>query len=158
METKALIICVSVSHGSTAKVAHAMADVLGADVREPDLVDPGSLGGYDLVGFGSGIYYGSHHARLRRLVESLPEVEGTRAFVFSTSGQGRDQHLPWQRPLASVLSDKGYDVVGTFACRGFDTWLPLRLVGGIAKGHPDALDLSHAHDFARRVTEAVHHT
>lgn len=155
MRTKALIVCVSLSHQNTARVAEAMADVLGAKVTEPEEVDPGAVGGYDVVGFGSGIYYGSHHPRLRRLVEALPPCDGTRAFVFSTSGQGREQWLPWQSPLAEVLAAKGYDVVGSFACRGFDTWLPLRLVGGIGRGHPDARDLTRAHDFARQVAAAV---
>ncbi|MFI6211331.1 hypothetical protein ACIBCD_04995 [Nocardia brasiliensis] len=31
-----------------------------------------------------------------------------------------------------------------FTCRGFDTWLPLEIVGGIRKGHPDADDLDAA--------------
>ena len=151
MAERALVICVSVSHGNTAAVARAIAAPLGADVKEPDEVDPDSLADYDLVGFGSGIFVASHHPRLRRYVEGLPQAHGTRAFVFTTAGTGRAQSLPWQRPLEALLRDKGYDVVGSFACRGFDTWLPLRLVGGINKGHPDAAELSRAHLFAERL-------
>ncbi len=151
MDEKALIICVSVSQGNTAAVARAIGAVLKADIREPEEVDPAMLAGYDVVGFGSGIYFGSHHRRLRTFVEQLPQVRGTRAFVFSTSGQGRSQSLPWERSLESILGDKGYDVVGSFACRGFDTWLPLQLLGGLNKGHPDARDLSRAHMFAERI-------
>lgn len=147
----ALIICVSVSHGNTAALARAMAAVLEAEVREPEQVDPETLSEYDLVGFGSGIFAGSHHPRLREYVEQLPPVDGTRAFVFTTSGFGRSQSRPWQRSLDSVLRDKGYDVVGSFDCRGFDTWLPLQLVGGINKGHPDARDLTRARSFAERI-------
>lgn len=156
MNERALIICVSVSHGNTAKVARAMAEVLGAEVRAPEDVDPVRLTDYDVVGFGSGIYYGSHHARLRDLVESLPPVTGEhRAFVFSTSGQGKEQHLPWQRSLSTILRDKGYDVAGSFACPGYDTWLPLKLVGGIGKGRPHSHDLARARRFARRVAEHI---
>lgn len=151
MADRALIICVSVSQGNTAAVARAMADALGAHVQEPEQVDPGTLSDYDLVGFGSGIFKGSHHPRLRRYLEHLPRVHGTRAFVFTTSGMGRAQSLPWQRSLESVLRDKGYDVVGSFSCRGFDTWLPLRLVGGLNKGHPDAADLALARTFAESI-------
>ena len=153
---RALIICVSVSHGNTAAVAQAIGAVLGADVREPEQVDPQTLSGYDVVGFGSGIFYMSLHPRLRHYVERLPGVRGTRAFVFTTSGQGFAQTLPGQRSLESVLRDKGYDVVGSFACRGFDTWLPLRLVGGISKGHPDAADLARAREFAERIAGQLH--
>jgi flavodoxin len=151
MADKALIICVSVSHGNTASVARAIAAVLRAEIREPEEVDPGTLADFDIVGFGSGIFYGTHHRRLRDFVEQLPEVQGTRAFVFTTAGQGRSQSLPWQRSLDSVLRDKGYDVVGAFACAGFDTWLPLGLLGGVNKGHPDAIDLTRAHEFAESI-------
>lgn len=153
--TTALIVCVSVSRGNTAAVADALAAPLGARVVAPEEVDLASLTDHDVVGFGSGIYYGSCHPRLRRLVETLPWVPdgapATRAFVFTTSGQGRDQHLPWQAPLETLLRAKGYDVTGSFACRGHDVWGPLRLVGGINRGHPDARDLARAHAFAERV-------
>lgn len=145
------MVCVSVSHGNTAAVARAIGAVLEAEVCEPENVHPRALASFDAVGFGSGIFAMSHHPRLRQFVEGLPDVDGTRAFVFTTSGLGYAQSRPWQRPLESVLRAKGYDVVGSFACRGYDTWLPLRLLGGINKGHPDAADLTHAHEFAERI-------
>lgn len=153
MSGKALIICVSVSHGNTAAVAHAMGAVLGAEVLNPEEVDPATLGGYDLVGFGSGVFAGAPHQRLRTYVDRLPDVHGTRAFVFSTSGRGVGQTWPWQRPLEAVLRSKGYDVLGSFACKGFDTWLPLQLVGGWNKGRPDASDLALAREFATRMAK-----
>jgi flavodoxin len=153
MTEKALIICVSVSQGNTAAVARAMAAALEAEVKAPEEVDPLTLDEYDVVGFGSGIYNMTDHPRLRHFIEQLPEVSGKRAFVFSTSGAGRTQQLPWQQPLESLLRDKGYDVVGSFACRGWDMWLPLRLVGGLNQGHPDSTDLTRAYEFAERVAE-----
>jgi flavodoxin len=152
---KALIVYVSVSHANTAKVAHAIGDVLHAERREPELVDPASLDGYDLVGFGSGIFGATHHPRLRTYVEHLPDVTSTRAFTFSTSGFGRSQSRPWQASLDSVLRDKGYDVIGSFDCPGYDTWLPLRLVGGINRGHPDSIDLAHAREFAHGIVAVM---
>ena len=83
---KSLIVCVSKSHGNTRRVADRMAAVLGADVVEPESVDPEKLRDYDLVGFGSGIYYMAFDARMRRLIGRLPAVEGVRAFTFFTSG------------------------------------------------------------------------
>jgi flavodoxin len=153
MAERSLLICVSVSNGSTARVARSIAKVLDADVREPEEVEPSTIPDHDLVGFGSGIFAGTHHRRLRSYVEALPPGRGTRAFVFTTAGLGRAQSWPWQRSLEAVLRDKGYDVVGSFACRGFDTWLPLRLVGGINKGHPDRNDLARARRFAHRLAE-----
>jgi flavodoxin len=151
----ALLICVSVSHGNTAAVARAMASVLDADVREPEQVDLGSLDAYDVVGFGSGIFAGTHHPRLRGFIEQLPRGNHPKAFVFTTAGLGRAQSRPWQRSLESELRSRGFEVVGSFACRGFDTWLPLRLIGGINRGHPDAHDLTRAREFAAGIARQL---
>ena len=155
MGNGALLVCVSVSHGNTAAVARAMASVLDADVREPEQIDPGSLDAYDVVGFGSGIFAGTHHPRLRGFIEHLPRGSHPKAFVFTTAGLGRAQSRPWQRPLEAELRSRGFEVVGSFACRGFDTWLPLRLIGGINRGHPDAHDLTRAREFAAGIARRL---
>ncbi len=147
---KVLLVCASRSHGNTAKVAHVMAEVLGARVLDVSEVDPRRIVDYDLVGFGSGIYGLSFDDGLRRLVGSLPPARGTDAFVFATSGFGRINERPFRRPLSAMLEAAGYHVVGSFCCRGLDTWLPLRIVGGINKGHPDDADLLRARNFAAR--------
>ena len=155
MTGKALIICVSVHHGNTAAVARAMASALDAEVKAPEDVEPHTLAEYDVVGFGSGIFWATHHPRLRNYVEHLPLGNGRRAFVFTTAGMGRSQSWWGQRTLETVLHDKGYDVVGSFACRGFEGYWPLSLIGGLNKGHPNAQDLSHAFEFAQRVADQL---
>lgn len=147
---KTLVICKSVHHHNTARVAHAIADVLGAVVMPPEEVPSTSLDDYDLFGFGSGVYYGSFHEDLWRWVRGLPDhrLPQKPAFVFSTSGLSCLWKL-WHGPFKQALSRKGFDVVGEFHCRGFDGWGPLWLVGGMNKRHPDERDLSRAVEFAR---------
>ena len=85
---KSLIVYVSTSHGNTRRVADRMAEVLHAEVSEPEAIVAARIGDYDLVGFGSGIYFMHIHPRLWRLIGRLPHVEGIRAFTFFTSGGG----------------------------------------------------------------------
>ena len=40
-----------------------------------------------------------------------------------------------------------YTILGTFSCRGYDTFGPFKLISGMAKGHPDADDLQRARAF-----------
>lgn len=47
-----LIVVKSVHHQNTAKIAHAMAEVLGAECVTPEELLSTSLDGYRLVGFG----------------------------------------------------------------------------------------------------------
>ncbi|PWI45960.1 flavodoxin family protein [Streptomyces sp. ICBB 8177] len=145
---KTLIVCTSVSHGNTRRIADAMGQVLDARVLDPDQVDVGGLFTYDLVGFGSGIFSMNFHPRLRQFVRSLPRGERRGAFVFSSSGLPEPGFRPYTRGLVRLLEDKGFQVADTFACRGYDTWPPFKLVGGINKTRPDADDLHAARAFA----------
>ncbi len=43
---------------------------------------------------------------------------------------------------------KTFEIIGEFSCLGLDTIGPLKLVGGINKGHPDEKDLDDARKFA----------
>ena len=75
----------SIHHGNTQKIAHALAEPLGADLYDIAIDTPGDLESYDLVGFGSGIYFLRHSARLVRLAESLKPAHRKKAFIFSIS-------------------------------------------------------------------------
>ncbi|KAA2266530.1 flavodoxin [Solihabitans fulvus] len=145
---KAVIVCTSVSHGNTRRVADVMGQVLEARVVTPEQIDAAELATYDLVGFGSGIFLGSFHAQLREFVQSLPEERRGAAFVFATSGFPEARFQRFSRPLVRLLEQKGFQVVDTFSCRALDTYLPFKLVGGIRKARPDAADLAAARTFA----------
>jgi flavodoxin len=152
---KSSIICVSVSHGNTRHVADYMAEVLDAEVVEPEAVDVDKLGEYDLIGFGSGIYFMAVHRQLRDLVTRLPHVHGVRAFTFFTSGAAP---IPFMKPdkwLRDQLEAKGFEVLDSFSCRGLDTVGPFGLLGGINKGRPDGRDLDLAAVFAKRLRKRM---
>ncbi|THA49845.1 flavodoxin [Streptomyces sp. A1136] len=151
---KIVIVCTSVSHGNTRRVADAMADVLDAKVVTPEEADPAEPAGADLVGFGSGVFYGKLHHGLTDFVKTLPPCRG-RAFVFATSGLPEIPPRPYTRALTRLLEGKGYEVDGAFSCRAFDTWAPFKIVGGINKHRPAAEDLTAARDFAERVLRAA---
>ncbi|GLX24003.1 MULTISPECIES: flavodoxin family protein [Streptomyces] len=147
---KSVIVCASVSHGNTRRVADVMARALGAAVVAPGEADPAELAAADLVGFGSGVYYGRLHRTLTDLVRELPQARG-RAFVFATSGLPGLRPAPFTRPLVRRLAEKGFRVDGGFTCRALDTWGPFGLVGGVNRQRPDAGDLAAARAFAERL-------
>ncbi|MBI5336468.1 MAG: flavodoxin family protein [Mycolicibacterium rufum] len=154
---KSLIICASVSNGNTRRVADSMAEVLGADVVTPEAVDVDSLGQYDLIGFGSGVYFMAVHPRLWNLVRRLPvdDTGNRRAFTFFTSGARRMRLLDYGGPLGRKLAAKGFDVLDSFWCLGCDTVGPLKLLGGVNKGRPNETDLEQAAEFTERLRRRV---
>ncbi|WP_067540925.1 flavodoxin family protein [Nocardia crassostreae] len=144
----ALIVCTSVSHGNTQRVAEVIGEVLEARIVDPGQLDPAELPAYDMVGFGSGIFNMNFHPRLRQFIRKLPASQRQEAFVFCTSGFPEPRLRPYMHSMANTLEQKGFEVIGGFSCRAFDTWLPLRLVGGINKNRPNADDLAEARAFA----------
>ena len=142
---KKIIVCKSVHQGNTDKIAKVMSSVLDAVVMKPEEIDPENIGKCDIIGFGSGIYAGRHHRSVVSLVKNLPEGKGKKVFVFSTSGKGTGKY---NDPLKKLLASRGHEVIGTFTCKGYDTFGPLKLFGGINKGKPDETDIEAARQFA----------
>ncbi len=149
---RTLVIYKSVHHQNTARVARVIADILHADLGTPDEVDPEKISNYDLVGFGSGIYFGRFHPSLRDWIERVPVVTDSlrHAFVFSTEGLPALGWL-WHWSLKSRLRKKGFDIVDEFHSSGFDTVGLLSLLGGLNCRHPDQRDLEYAASFAREL-------
>lgn len=127
-----------------------MAEVLGADlltVRQArDRTE--DLKSYDLVGFASGIYFGTVDRGLARLVDELELRRDQSTFLVFTCGA---PPLNFARGTEAALRSKASRHLGRFACRGYDTYGPWAAIGGIAKGHPTDSDLTRARAFAQRL-------
>jgi flavodoxin len=152
MSNRTLIVCMSVHHDNTLRIARAMSEPLNAEICSPEHLSPAKVSDYDLIGFGSGIYFGRFHSALRRWIDELPEelCRSRKVFLFSTSGLARLWCL-WHFPMRSRLRQKGFEIVGEFHSSGFDTVGPLCLVGGLNRRHPDERDLDNAATFARQL-------
>ena len=145
---KNLVVYESIHHGNTEKIGKAMAEYLNADLIKTNDVNVNTLKDYDLIGFGSGIYNGKLHKNVLDLIDKLPILSNKKAFVFSTSGQGKAKY---NNTIEQKLKEKGFEVVGSFACKGYDTFGPFKLIGGIAKGRPNENDIQKAKEFAEKL-------
>jgi flavodoxin len=154
---KCLIIVESYHHGNTRKVAAAMAEELEATVAASAEVEFASLSGYDLLGFGSGIYAGRHHVGLLNLVRRMPHMDGTPAFIFSTAAFPELKAV-WHRSLAQKILRKDLVLAGEFSCKGLSTHALCGAIGGVNRGRPDAGDLARARQFARSLAASMPET
>ncbi|MBC8485646.1 MAG: flavodoxin family protein [Candidatus Cloacimonetes bacterium] len=144
---KTLLIYVSIHHGNTEKIVKAMAEVLDAKLAKPQELEINIVTNYELIGFGSGIYHRKHHESLFKLLEKLPMQKNKKAFILTTSGTNKD----YNKPLKDKLQEKGFDIVGEFSCKGFDTWGPFKIIGGINRRSPNEQDLKNARKFAEEL-------
>ena len=137
-------------HGNTLKVLEAMAREAETDLIDVTARRAVRLEGYDCVGFASGIYGSAFHPSVANFARQyLPQ--GKPVFFVYTYGGFKGAG---PKSVAKVAQAKGCPVLGEFGCKGYDTFGPFKLVGGIAKGHPDGRDLDNARRFCRELRAA----
>lgn len=144
-----LIICLSIHHGNTLKIAQKMAEVFGAEIKKPNEVRIEDLIDYDLLGFGSGIYALRHHREILKLAKNLPDMKQKPVFIFSTSGAKNG--IKYHKTLREILKKKNCQILDEFNCLGWDSFGPLKLVGGINKNRPNEDDFRLAREFAEKI-------
>lgn len=140
---KTAICYYSRHHQNTLKVLEAIAE--GQDVNLIDVtsIKAANLEKYDAVGFASGIYFSKFHGSVTCFAsKNLPE--GKDVFFIYTCGNKLNGYT---KTIAQVVTAKNAKILGEYGCLGFDTVGPFKLVGGIAKGHPNADELQEAKKF-----------
>ena len=149
---KSLIIVISIHHNNTLKIGKVIANVLDAQIKSPEQINPKELKDYDIVGFGSGIYGEKHHQTLLELADTIPQAINKKAFIFSTSAiMGKTKVAKDHSKLRTKLESKGYIIVDEFACKGFNTNSFMKYFGGMNKGRPNAEDIKKAEEFAENL-------
>ncbi len=142
------IIYYSKHHGNTKKLL----DAIKAADSEVELLDVTeklelNLSSYDRIGFASGIYYNNFAKQIIDFAKNnLPT--GKEVFFIATAGNPTKSCF---NSIASVTADKGCKEIGRYISKGFDTFGPFKLVGGIQKGHPTEEEIQEAVEFYRNI-------
>lgn len=146
---KILLIVESHHQGNTLKIADAMAEVAPVTITDTVKVNELDIDDYDIVGFGSGIFYSKFDKRIINCIQNLDDKKGF-AFLVSTCGNPNDSFAEIPEDL---LNKKNKTVLGYFSCKALDKYILFKPIGGINKGHPDETDLDNAKKFIKEVME-----
>lgn len=142
------IVYYSKHHGNTKKLLDAIKaadpEVVLIDSTEKHEVD---LNGYDRIGFASGIYYSKFAEQVLTFAKvNLPPQKDV--FYLATAGNPIKLNF---NSIAEIAKDKQCNELGRFQCKGFDTFGPFKLVGGIQKGHPTEDEIAEAVEFYKNL-------
>lgn len=144
---KTAIVYYSKHHGNTKKLLDAVAeknDVTLIDVTNCPETD---LSEFDRIGFASGIYYSKFQKTLLEFAEKkLPK--GKKVFFIYTYGA---EKAGYTRAITEAVKKNNAEIFGEFGCYGFNTFGPFKLIGGIAKGHPDNTDIKNVLAFYEKL-------
>jgi flavodoxin len=144
----AIVYC-SVHHGNTKKLLDGIAGACEVDLLDTAQAEKADLSQYRAVGFASGVYMSKLHRALFDFIGGNPALP-RRAFILYTSGSGGKKYAD---SFAARLKERGLRVDGVYSCKGYDTFGPFKLVGGIAKGHPSQSEIDGGVRFVKDILE-----
>jgi len=146
---KAIIIYASTHQGNTRRLVEAISkkyDIALIDAARQRHAD---LSEYDLIGFASGIDFGKFYDCVEQfLKENLPEDK--RIFFLYTCARVNRRFTETMRTEALK---KGAVLMGEYGCRGYNTYGPWKLIGGMNKNHPSNDELNGAVRFYEALSE-----
>ena len=142
---KTAIIFYSRHHENTKKLLEAIKNASSDEIDLFDITEsvPQNLEKYDRIGFASGIYYSKFEKRVLEFAKNNTPA-GKKVFFIYTYSAERNGYT---NAIREAISGKNEKILGEYGCLGFNTFGPFKLIGGIAKNHPDSTDISDAVSF-----------
>lgn len=149
MGIKTVIVYASTHHGNTRKLLEAISQKNDVELVDATKNEKFDLSGYDRIGIASGVAYGKYYPQMMKFLENnLPESKDV--FFIHTAGDPRENHANSARDIAEKRNCRS---LGVYYCKGFDTFGPFKLIGGINKHHPDEEDINQALLFYQELNE-----
>ncbi len=147
---KTIIIYASTHHGNTKRVVDAISKECDVELVDATKVHEKDLREYDLIGFASGIFFSKFSEQVLNFARVNLQAN-KKVFFIATAGNPIKGNF---NSIAGIVKEKSCNEVGRFQCKGFDTYGPFKLFGGIQKGHPDETELKEAVEFYKGIAGA----
>ncbi len=147
---KSLIVYSSRHHGSTEKLVKAIAEKYPVDLLDAEREKNIDFANYDLIGFASGIDFGKFYPAVTEAAQTLPAGKKVYALFTCAKDNGK-----YGDEIQKIAGEKGCLGMGKYGCRGFNTYGPWKLVGGMNKNHPSSEELQGAVQFYEKVMAAA---
>ncbi|QTQ11793.1 flavodoxin [Treponema parvum] len=143
--SKVCIVYSSTHKGNTEKVLYKIKERFPETVliKAGDFTDD-VFESYDTIGFASGIFYGKLSKPVDKIFDKALDSSIKKIFFIYTAGV---VNAGFEKALRKKTEQNGKICMGIFGCKGFDTFGPLKLVGGLNKGRPNEDDFKNAIDF-----------
>lgn len=140
---KTAIVYYSKHHENTKKLLDAIAEQNNITLIDVTKNPTTNLSEYDCIGFASGIYYSKFQKSLLTYAENyMPEDKKT-FFIYTYGAEKKG----YTKAITEAVKKHNAKILGEFGCFGFNTFGPFKLIGGIAKGHPDKTDIDRVLSF-----------
>ena len=143
MNKKTVIIYASTHHKNTYKLVKAISDKHNVDIIDATKQSAADLQSYDVIGFASGIDFGKFYEVVENFArDHLPFKK--QVFFLYTCAMDRKGFTDSIREIAA---QKEAVVLGEYGCKGYNTYGPWKVIGGMNKKHPTQEEIASAVTF-----------
>ena len=126
---KTVIIYASTHHGNTYKLVKAIAEKYEIKCIDATVVQQADLTEYELIGFASGIDFGKFYVSIENFAkENLPMRK--KVFFLYTCAMNR---RGFTDAIREIAASKESIILGEYGCRGWNTYGPWKVIGGMNK-------------------------
>ena len=147
MSKKAVIIYASKHHGNTYKLVKAIFDKYDIPVIDATKETVVDLQGYEIVGFASGIDFGKFYKEMEAFAkDNLPEKK--KVFFLYTCAMERKGFTD---SMKEIVLEKEATILGEYGCKGYNTYGPWKVIGGMNKKHPTEAEILSAVEFFEKM-------
>ena len=130
----------SFHHGNTEKLVKGIAERLEVTLINAAHQTCTDLSQYDLIGFASGIDFGKFYSCVEEFLKvNLPEKKKV-FFLYTCARTGSR----FTNSIRKEALKKDSALLGEFGCKGYNTYGPWKLIGGMNKAHPTDEDIENA--------------
>ena len=141
--SRTVIIYASKHHGNTYKLVKAISEKYDIDQFDAENLHSMDLSPYDLIGFASGIDFGKFYPSVEQfLKDNLPENK--KVFFLYTCAK---KNPKFTENIKREALKRGAVIMGEYGCRGYNTYGPWKVIGGMNKNHPSQQELEEAIHF-----------
>lgn len=102
---------------------------------------------YDIIGFASGIDFGKFYWEIENFTrENLPFQK--EVFFLYTCAMDREGFTD---SIKEIALEKDAIILGAYGCRGYNTYGPWKLIGGMNKSHPTENEIQECVNFYEKL-------
>ncbi len=144
---RSILIYASHHQGNTEKLVRAIAKAHPVRLLDAQ-TETAALAEYDLIGFASGIDFGKFYPAVTALARTLPA--GKAVYALFTCARTQPAY---GEEIRKIAQEAGCTFLGKFGCKGFNTYGPWKLIGGMNRAHPSPEELAAGVEFYEQLLE-----
>ena len=143
MNHKIILIYASKHHGNTYKLAKAISDkyeIAMIDATKETMID---LQEYAVIGFASGIDFGKFYDEIENFAKNNLPIKKKVFFLYTCAMERKE----FTNSMKEIVLEKEADILGEYGCKGYNTYGPWKVIGGMNKKHPTEVEIMSAVEF-----------